>query len=70
MDPSFINLSTQFKLRLEQALEVPLGFCQDDGFIQISSPELAINILLYPHNKSVRRDTSDPCIHIDEDQLN
>ncbi|WET71026.1 hypothetical protein [Sphingobacterium sp.] len=69
MDPSFINLSTQFKLRLEQALEAPLGLCQDDGFIQISSPELAINILLYPHNKSVRSDTSDPCIHIDEDQL-
>jgi hypothetical protein len=69
MDSSFTNLSTQFKLRLEQALEVPLRFFQVDGFIQISSTELTTNILVYPHNKSVRHDTCDPCIHIDEDQL-
>lgn len=69
MDPSFLNLSTQFKLRLEQALEVSLQLFEVDGFIQISSLELTTTILLYPNNKPIRIQTSEPCIHIDEDLL-
>lgn len=69
MDPSFLNLATQFKLRLEKALEVSLTLCQLDGFLQITSAKLTSEILLYPHNKPVRHQTTKPCIHIDEDQL-
>jgi len=69
MDPSFINLATHFKLKLEQALTFPLMLCHIDGFMQISSPELPSLILLYPDNTTVRQHTSEPCIHIDEDQL-
>ncbi len=69
MDSSFIHLATAFKLRLEQALEVVLVLSQFDGFIQILSSELTIKILLYPNNKAIRYHSTDPCIHIDEDQL-
>ncbi|WP_333866646.1 hypothetical protein [Sphingobacterium sp.] len=69
MDPSFLNLATQFKLRLEQALETSLKLQELDGFLQITPTESTTLIFLYPHNKSVRHQTSTPCIHIDEDQL-
>jgi hypothetical protein len=69
MNPSFLNLAIQFKLRLEQALEISLKLQQLDGFLQINPTESTSLILLYPHNKSVRHQTSTPCIHIDEDQL-
>lgn len=68
MNPSFKDLVNRFAAELELSLGAKLSRTECDTFIQLTAPETT-KIFLYPEEQPTRHQTSDPSIHIDQDQL-